>query len=128
MNKNTDTDKLTFTMENYLEAVYDLSNENAGVRLTDVAVRLDVTKSTANSAMSVLAKRKLVEAGHYRRIHLTQEGIERAVKIAEKHKIVRRFFLKALNVNLAVADADACAVEHVISDETVEAMKAFLGE
>jgi Mn-dependent DtxR family transcriptional regulator len=126
MRKNTD--KLTFTMENYLEAVYDLSDENPGVRLTDVASRLSVTKSTANAAIAALAGRKLVEAGHYSRIYLTHSGMTMASKIAEKHKIIRQFFLKTLNVDLGTADVDACAIEHVISDESLDAMKEFLGE
>lgn len=50
-------EKLTFKMENYLEAVYELSRQAESARLTDIAAWMDVTKSTANTAMSILHKK-----------------------------------------------------------------------
>lgn len=46
---------LSFTMENYLEAIYELSKEDNGARVSDIATRLNVTKASTNSAMSTLA-------------------------------------------------------------------------
>ncbi|MDR1219873.1 MAG: metal-dependent transcriptional regulator [Treponema sp.] len=119
-------DKLTFTMENYLEAVYELSREGLGARLSDVAARLSVTKSTASIAMSALAKKGLVEGDRYRRVVLTKDGYGMALAVAEKHKTVERFFSEVLNLDDKTADTDACAIEHVISDRAIEAMRDFL--
>jgi Mn-dependent DtxR family transcriptional regulator len=119
-------DKLSFTMENYLEAVYELSRDGDGARLTDVAARLSVAKSTANIAMAALAEKGLVESGKYRRVVLTGAGCAMASEVAEKHKAIRRFFTAILNLDEKTADTDACAIEHVISDAAVEAMQGLL--
>ncbi|MDR2354901.1 MAG: metal-dependent transcriptional regulator [Clostridiales Family XIII bacterium] len=123
-------DKLTFTMENYLEAVYELSQEQEtkarGARLTDVAVRLSVNKSTASAAMTTLAEKDLIEAGRYRRIVLTEAGHDMASAVAEKHKTIGRFFTEILDLDDETADTDACAIEHVISDRAIHAMRNFL--
>jgi Mn-dependent DtxR family transcriptional regulator len=110
-------------MENYLEAVYELSQDGCGARLTDIAARMSVTKSTANTAMSSLAERGLVECGRYRRIALTHAGYGMASGVAEKHKTIRRFFTEILNMDDETADTDACAIEHVISDKAILAMR-----
>jgi Mn-dependent DtxR family transcriptional regulator len=112
-------------MENYLEAVYELSEDGRGARLTDIAERLSVTKSTANAAMSTLSSRGLVDAGKYRRVLLTREGKKIAGAVAAKHKIIKRFFIEVLRMDEITADDDACAIEHVISDASLAAMDAF---
>ena len=119
-------DKLTFTMENYLEAVYELSKEGRGARLTDIAARLSVTKSTATTAMSALAERGLIEGGRYRRVVLTKAGHGMASEVAGKHETIERFLAETLDLDAKTADTDACAIEHVISDKAIEAMRNFL--
>jgi Mn-dependent transcriptional regulator len=118
--------KLTFTMENYLEAVYELSKEDEGVRLTDIAARMDVTKSTVNTAMSILAQKGLITNEKYQQIYLTDAGLEMAGLISEKHRIIQRFFTEILKIDFGTADTDACAIEHVISNRAVSAMHDFL--
>ena len=119
-------DRLTFTMENYLEAVYELSKEGRGARLTDIAARLSVTKSTATTAMSALAERGLIEGGRYRRVVLTKAGHGMASEVAGKHETIERFLAETLDLDAKTADTDACAIEHVISDKAIEAMRNFL--
>ncbi|MDR1531336.1 MAG: metal-dependent transcriptional regulator [Clostridiales bacterium] len=119
-------DKLSFTMENYLEAVYELSREGHGARLTDIAAQMSVTKSTANTAMAALAEKGLVEGGRYRQIVLTDTGLAMASGVAQKHKTIQQFFTEILNIDDETADTDACAIEHVISDKAVEAMRGLL--
>ena len=60
--------KLTFTMENYLEAIYELAGGSAssGVRVSDISERLGVTKASVNSAMSTLAEKGLVVNERYK--------------------------------------------------------------
>lgn len=119
-------DKLSFTMENYLEAVYELSGESGSVRLTDVAAWMNVTKSTANTAMSILAQKGLITNEKYQQIYLTDAGLETAGIISEKHHIIQRFFTDVLRIDDGTADIDACAIEHVISGKSVTAMRDFL--
>lgn len=117
--------KLTFTMENYLETIYKVSLPD-GARLTDIAEQMGVTKATANTAMSVLAEKNLISREKYQKIHLTPTGRKHAELISEKHRIIDRFFREVLQVETAVADRDACAIEHVISSTSVYAMQKFL--
>jgi Mn-dependent DtxR family transcriptional regulator len=113
-------------MENYLEAVYELSKKDGSVRLTDIAMRMDVTKSTANTAMSILAQKGLVTNKKYQQIYLTDAGLEMAGLISEKHHIIQRFFTDILKIDFDTANTDACAIEHVISSKSVSAMHEFL--
>ena len=118
--------KLSFTLENYLEAVYELSEPGAGARLTDVAARLSVTKSTANAAMASLAEKGLIEQGRYRQIVLTADGMKMAMSVSEKHRAIQRFFVKVLGLDDETASADACAIEHVISAKAAKAIGDYL--
>lgn len=118
--------KLTFSMENYLEAVYELSLNDKGVRVTDIAERMGVTKASTNNAMSVLAEKGLITNEKYQEIYLTPEGLKVAKIISEKHQIIQKFFIEVLNIDMDIAATDACAIEHVISSDSVMAMQQFL--
>ncbi|TCO69157.1 metal-dependent transcriptional regulator [Marinisporobacter balticus] len=119
-------DNLTFAMENYLEAIYELSRDAKGARVSDIAKRLGVTKASTNSAMSTLSEKGLISAEKYKEIYLTPAGLKLAKSTSEKHKVIQKFFIEVLNVNAVIADKDACAIEHVISSDSVYAMQQFL--
>lgn len=119
-------EKLTVAMENYLEAVYELSQAGCGARLTDIATRLGVTKASANSAMAVLSDKGLITNEKYQEITLTSEGRALARLVSGKHAALQRFFIEVLGVEAVIAEADACAIEHVISRETIEAVERYL--
>jgi len=121
-------EKLTFTMESYLDAIYELSDDNGEARLKDIAARMSVTKSTANAAMRILSERKLIQNERYQHIRLTEEGIAVAQDIAKKHETIRRFFSEILQIDAGMADEDACAIEHVISGQAVVAMQAYMSK
>jgi len=119
---------LTVAMEQYLETVYALSTGGTGCRVSDIATRLDVTKASVNSAMNVLAARGLVENKKYREVYITEQGTELARFLSHKHAILQCLFTKVTGVEPELADRDACAIEHVISNETVRRIGAFLRE
>ncbi|MBP7460489.1 MAG: metal-dependent transcriptional regulator [Candidatus Delongbacteria bacterium] len=118
--------KLTFVLENYLEAIYELSRDGSGARVTDIADKLKVTKASTNRAMASLAQKGLIRNERYRVIHLTPEGLEQAEFTSRKHHTIRRFFIGVLGIDAEVADQDACAIEHVISCQSVFAMLKYL--
>ncbi|MGI5877599.1 MAG: metal-dependent transcriptional regulator [Christensenellales bacterium] len=118
--------KLTVSMENYLEAIYELTEGKSGARVSDIARKLGVTKASTNSAMTTLSDKGLIENEKYGEIFLTPAGLNLARFTAQKHQIIREFLTRALGIDPAVADADACAIEHVISLESVAAMKQLL--
>lgn len=119
-------EKLSFTMENYLEAIYELSLNNNGVRVSDIAERLGVTKASTNSAMITLADKGLVKYEKYKEIYLTDSGLEQAKFTSGKHHVIRKFFTEILEINSTIADTDACAIEHVISNTSILAMEEFM--
>lgn len=119
-------EKLTFTMENYLEAIFELSPDGTGARVSDIAERLGVTKASTNSAMSTLSEKGLIVNEKYKEVFLTPEGLELAKFTANKHHVIQQFLSKVLNVDAAVADEDACAIEHVISNQSISAMQKYI--
>lgn len=118
--------KLTFTMENYLEAIYELSHDGNGVRVSDIAERLGVTKASTNSAMATLSEKGLITNEKYREVFLSPAGLKVAKFIANKHRVIERFLTEILQVDPAVAGEDACAIEHVISSASISAMEEYL--
>ena len=119
-------EKLTFTMENYLEAIYELSKDGGGARVSNIAERLGVTKASTNSAMSTLALKGLIVNEKYGEIFLTPDGLKLAELTSRKHQIIKKFFIEILKIDMDIADSDACAIEHVISGKSIEAMQDFL--
>jgi len=113
-------------MENYLEAIYELSKEKNFARISDIAERLNVTKASASSAMQTLMNKGLITSEKYREIYLTEEGKIIAEITSKKHVIIKQFFTDILKIDTEIADIDACAIEHVISNTSVKAMETFL--
>ncbi|QLY80678.1 metal-dependent transcriptional regulator [Clostridium intestinale] len=121
-------EKLTFVMENYLEAIYELSEDGKGVKMTRIAEKLGVTKASTNSAMATLAEKGLITNERYKEIFLTPLGLEIAKLTSKKHHIIKDFFIKVLKVDASIADNDACSIEHVISSDSINAMQKFLSD
>ncbi|MBN2899649.1 MAG: metal-dependent transcriptional regulator [Clostridia bacterium] len=117
--------KLTYTMENYLEAIYELSQAD-GARVSDIAERMGVTKASTHRAMTALAEKGLVIHEKYKKILLTPKGYSLAQLTAEKHHVIQEFLTMVLMVSPDISESDACAIEHVISSETIAAMKIFM--
>jgi len=118
--------RLTFTMENYLEAIYELSHQGTGARVTDIADRLGVTKASTNSALTTLAEKGLIINEKYKEVYLTPKGLKLAEHTSKKHRVIKKFLCEILDVNPSVAETDACAIEHVISNDSVNAMDEYM--
>jgi len=116
--------QLTQSREDYLETIYELIKENAVARVKDIAAKLDVRKPSVHSAINELKKRGLVEQEPYGYVTLTELGMEEAKKVVRRHEILREFLL-LLDVPLDVAERDACAMEHLLSQETYDAIDRF---
>lgn len=114
--------------EDYLEAILQLEKENgsAGVRTTDIARRLEVTKPSVNRAMKALHEDGYIEQESYGEIFLTDSGRDKASKVQQRHDILNRFFRDVLHVSKEQSAKDACLIEHYISQESIEKLKEFL--
>jgi DtxR family Mn-dependent transcriptional regulator len=109
-------------LEDYLEMVSFLSDEGE-VRVTDIALRLKVSKPSVLTALKTLEDQGLLEHERYRTVTLTQKGAIRASEIRDRHDFLTAFLRDTLGVNPETAEDDACKMEHILSDETIKKMK-----
>lgn len=117
---------LTPSSEDYLETILELSEKTEAVRSVDIASHLHVSKASVNKAMGILRDAGLIEQAHYGLIHLTVLGHQRAGDILQRHGMLKRFLTDILHISEAIAEEDACRMEHVISDETRIKWLAYL--
>ena len=114
--------KIHASGEDYLETILILHREMGMVRSVDVARHMDVSKPSVCHAVAVLQEGGflIMDADHF--LHLTEVGNEIARKIYERHCFFTDRLIEA-GVDPKTAEADACRIEHVISDETFRRLK-----
>ncbi len=115
-------DTLTSSQEHYLKAIFTLSSISGFTRICDVAEELDVKKSSVCTAVKTLEYMGLVERDVHRQIILTPKGENKAYLIMNKFSIIRCYFIEVLGIDKEVAELDACAIENVLSNETLCSM------
>jgi len=113
--------------EMYLEAIWVLSQKNGFVRSIDVSEYLGYSKPSVSRAMGILRQGEYIVMEKDGGITLTDSGREIAQKIYERHTLLTRLLVK-LGVSEETAAADACKLEHAISDESFQAIKRFAAE
>lgn len=113
--------------EMYLETILILSENHPVVRSIDVAGEMGFSRPSVSRAVSTLKNRGYITVEKNGGLILTDAGREIATKIYERHRVISRL-LKKIGVPDKVADADACRIEHVISDETFDAIKSSISQ
>ena len=111
--------------ENYLETIYILSKKLPVVRSVDIATELNFKKPSVSVAMKHLREKELIVVSDAGFITLTQEGLAQAEAIYERHTILTNMFIN-LGVPAEIAAEDACQIEHILSEESFEAIKKHL--
>lgn len=111
--------------EMYLETIYQLSKKLSGVRSIDLAEAMGYSKPSISRAVGLLKKGGYVIVDEDGFLVLTQSGRDTAEKVFERHLILTKA-LQALGVSEEIAAEDACKVEHILSDETFDAIKKHL--
>lgn len=117
---------LTVSMQHYIKAIYKLSSEGKGVRVSDIAAKLNVTKASSCIAMKNLEQKRMVFRDAERLVLLTKEGEFRAISVLDKVFIIRKFLTDVLGVKYEIADTDAYSIGHVVSAETLCSMCGVL--
>lgn len=112
------------SVENYLKTILSLSEQKKAVRSIDLADALGYSKASVSVAMKKLQSEDLVKVSEKGVIALTGAGEKIAGQILEKHRFFTEF-LKAAGVNDKSAVEEACRIEHVISDETFDALQRY---
>ena len=111
--------------EMYLETIYELSHKQPFVRSIDVAETMGYSKPSVSRAVGLLKQGGYLLMDKDGFLTLTESGTAIAQKIYERHNVLAKA-LMAMGVSKENATEDACKIEHVISDETFDAIKAHL--
>ena len=113
--------------EMYLETILILKNRFGYVRSIDIANEMGVSKPSVSRAVGLLKDNGYITFDPNGMILLTDSGKTVAEKIYERHNILTQFFIQ-LGVSEENSSHDACRIEHVISDETIDVIKKRLAK
>ena len=117
---------LSSSLEDYVEAIYEIVREKQAVRAKDIAKRLDVTRASVSGALRTLVREGLVNHLPYDVITMTEKGMKAARDVAGRHQGVRDFLISILRVDDQEAEASACAMEHAMTPTIESRLAAFV--
>ena len=117
---------LTSVMEDYLEAIFDLDQEKKVVRVKDIAKRMDVKMPSVSSMLKTLNDRGLVRYEKYEYVELTRDGADVGEEMRRRHGVLHKFLTEILKIDDAVADEEACKMEHTLSSATLDSLIDFM--
>jgi DtxR family transcriptional regulator, Mn-dependent transcriptional regulator len=118
--------KLSESLEDYLEAILNLSDESGITRAKDVAETLGVAKSSVTGALRLLASKGLVNYRPYEYITLTKKGQAEAARVAGKHGVLKCFFTDVMGVEADAAQEAACRAEHALGPVIMNRLVEFV--
>ncbi len=119
------SDHRTELAEDYVEAIAGLIENQGTCRAVDLARQFQVSHVTVNRTIGRLERDGYVTTAPYAPIELTKEGLRLASRSRRRHEIVYQFLL-AIGVSETIAATDSEGIEHHVSPETLDAMRAFV--
>lgn len=117
--------KILESGEMYLENIYVLRDRLEHVRAIDIVNYTGYSKPSISRALGLLREDGMIEVDAHGYITLTSEGEARAQNVYLRHKTLTAFFM-SIGIDEQTASADACKIEHVISDKSFETLKSFI--
>jgi DtxR family transcriptional regulator, Mn-dependent transcriptional regulator len=118
----------SYTIENYLKAIYKLSEKTTDtVTTNDIAAALNTKASSANDMIKKLAAKKYIKHQKYRGVQMTDKGTKIALMVIRKHRLWELFLVKTLGFKWDEVHVIAEQMEHVVSDVLVNRLDHFLG-
>ncbi len=118
---------MTQSLEDYLETMYVPIKDGRPAQVRTVADILDVKMPSVVKAIRELKKLGLVTQEPYAPVNLTPKGERLARLVLGRHTLLREFLLK-LGVSSGIADRDACLMEHILSSETLDRIRIYIGK
>lgn len=118
--------KVSASLENYLEVIFNLTEEFTVARSKDIAEGLAVSKASVTGALKLLKKKGLVNYEPYGYITLTPSGAKIAAEVDRKHRVIESFFVEILDVDAETARDAACRAEHVLGTDVVSKLTHFV--
>ena len=113
-------------LEEYLKTIYIIKKQNDGVRVTDIANRMECTKPSVNKAINNLKNNGLLNYETYGTIELTKEGEDLAKKIIETYDIVYLFLRDVLKINEEEVEKEAENLKSAMSDNTINKLAKYV--
>ena len=117
--------KPTKSQEDFLEALLMLEQDGLPLETTRVAKLLNVSKPAVHQMGHELINHGWITRKDYGDMKLTDEGRTIAEAVLERHRVLKEFLLR-LGVSEEVAENDCCLMEHILSDETFDAIRKTL--
>ena len=122
----TQPQKLSASQEDYLEAIFNLSNSGTVARSKDIAEAVGVARSSVTGALKALADKQLINYKPYGHITLTDQGLLLAAAVAKKHDVIESFFVDVLGVDADIAQKAACRAEHSLGPKIINRLLDFI--
>ena len=114
------------SLEDYLESIFVIKQKKQIVRVKDLAKHLKVKAPSVIEVLKRLEEKNLIVHEYYGYIELTQEGINKAKVLYERHIMLKKFLHQVLGIDEEIAETDACKIEHYLSKETLERIIKFI--
>lgn len=118
-------EKLSASLEDYLEIIYNGIKSNNAVRAVDIAKELNVSRASVSEALNKLSAKGLINYGRYQTITITDMGSKVAQEVANRHSSLSSFFSDVLGASQLDAEENACRIEHIISAELLQRIEVF---
>jgi DtxR family Mn-dependent transcriptional regulator len=116
---------LSASLEDYLEAILNLSADDGHAHSKDIAEELGVARPSVTGALRTLKKKGLANYEPYGSVTLTRAGRSAARKVARRHEIIKSFFVDVLAVDADLAQQAACRAEHALGPEVIAKLLNF---
>jgi DtxR family Mn-dependent transcriptional regulator len=120
------TDALSASLEDYLEAIFNLAGDSDFARSRDIAKSLGVSKASVTGALRALKKKRLINYKPYDYVTLTKAGKAAAIKVARKHEVLKSFFADVLGIKADTAHQAACKAEHALGPDVIAKLLRFI--
>jgi len=120
------SEKLSASLEDYLEAIYHLTAGQGVARSKDIAEAMGVSRASVTGALKALSEKELVHYQPYGYATLTEDGQQIAREVVRRHEVLTRFFEDLLGAKASTAQAAACRAEHTLGPEITARLMAFI--
>jgi DtxR family transcriptional regulator, Mn-dependent transcriptional regulator len=118
----------TPAVEDYLKAIYQLSEAGEPVSTSAIAERLGIAAGSVTGMLKRLSEAGLVEHTRYYGARLTDDGVQNAVRTIRRHRVLELFLVEVLGFTWDRVHEEAERLEHVASDEMIDRMAGVLGQ
>ncbi len=127
-------EEYTQAVQDYLKTIYKLQVDENPVSTTSIAKELDISGASVTGMLKRLStmesktsKKLLVDYNSYKGVRLTDAGINEALSILRRHRLIELFLKKFLGFSLAKVHNESCNLEHHVSEEFIEKIDEILG-